>query len=76
MPAEVAAKNISKMTAQLKLLFQNARSYAVSHGFKEGEFGKVEIINNDNWWKDFKFSDFLTKVAQYMRLGPMIARDR
>jgi tyrosyl-tRNA synthetase len=76
MSPEVAAKNISKMTSQLQSLFQNARKYAATHGFKEQNFGKIEIMNNDTWWKDFKFIDFLTKVARYMRLGPMIAKDR
>ena len=36
----------------------------------------MDILNNDAWWRDLKFSDFLTNIAQYMRLGPMLARER
>jgi len=68
--------NISKITNQVQTLFQNGRKYANARGYKENLFGKLEIMNNDTWWKDFRFSDFLMIVARFMRLGPMLSRDR
>jgi tyrosyl-tRNA synthetase len=72
---EQTAANISKITKQVQSIFQNARIYAESRGYK-GIFGQMEILNNDAWWKDLKFSDFLMKIAQFMRLGPMLSRER
>jgi tyrosyl-tRNA synthetase len=76
MPSKVASKNISKITHQLQSLFFSAKMYAASHGYDENSFGKVEVLNNESWWKDFSFSEFLTQVARFMRLGPMLARER
>lgn len=35
----------------------------------------MELVNNANWWTGFKFSDFLSNVASYMRMGPMLGRE-
>jgi tyrosyl-tRNA synthetase len=75
MSAEVASTNISKITSQVKALFENVKSYAILRGFKSTP-GEIEILNNEAWWEHFKLSDFLTNVARYMRLAPMLARDR
>ena len=76
MSAEVAAANIRKISEQVKNLFDNVKKYASLHGYNHDSFGQIEILNNNSWWKDFSFSNFLTKVAKHMRLGPMIARER
>ena len=76
MSSHVAVANIAKISRQLQNLFQNVKKYALSHGYKESSFGKLEIVNNSTWWKDFSLADYLTNVAKHMRLGPMIARDR
>jgi tyrosyl-tRNA synthetase len=75
MESQVATANIAKITKQLYTLFQNIRKYINSHGYKN-PFGKLEILDNNDWWEDFSFPDFLAKVAKHMRLGPMIARER
>jgi tyrosyl-tRNA synthetase len=75
MSPETANTNIQRITRQLKSLFLNIRAYASPHGYNESEFGKLEMMNNTNWWTGFKFSDFLTNVASYMRMGPMLARE-
>ncbi len=33
------------------------------------------IVNNDSWFKDFSFIDFLRDVGKHFRLGPMLAKD-
>ena len=71
-----AVSNINKITKQVQIIFQNFKLYAISKDFKESSFGRFEIVNNDTWWKDLKFSDFLTNIAQHMRLGPMLGRER
>ena len=76
MSLDTVNTNTSRMTAQIKTLFQNARAYAVSNGFEDKQFGTIEVVNNWNWWAGFKLSDFLTNVASYMRMGPMLGRER
>lgn len=76
MSTTTATTNIKRITIQLKTLFQNARTYASSHGFDENAFGKIELVNNSTWWTGFKFSDYLSNVASHMRMGPMLGRER
>jgi len=76
MSSETATANINKISKQVQNLFDNVKKYASVHGYKHDSFGQIEILNNNSWWKDFSFSDFLTNVAKHMRLGPMIARER
>ena len=76
MSDEEADLNINSIEQQLETLFENVREYAKSHGYKTEYFGKVDIVDNHSWWQNVLFSDFLNDVARYMRLGPMIARER
>ncbi|KAM7260155.1 hypothetical protein ACFE04_015896 [Oxalis oulophora] len=34
-----------------------------------------EILNNYDWWKDFKMLDFLKQVGRYARVGTMTAKE-
>lgn len=33
------------------------------------------VLNNDEWFSDFRLIDFLRDVGKHFRLGPMLARD-
>ncbi|CAN6451407.1 unnamed protein product [Victoria cruziana] len=35
----------------------------------------VTILNNFDWWKDFKLLDFLREVGKFARVGTMIAKE-
>jgi tyrosyl-tRNA synthetase len=76
MTKNIAINNIKRITAQLNSLFNNATVYASSRGFEQKAFGTMELVNNSTWWAGFKFSDYLSNVASYMRMGPMLGRER
>ncbi len=40
----------------------------------EGDNSAV-ILNNDEWYKDFSFIDFLREVGRLFRMGPMLSKD-
>lgn len=37
--------------------------------------GSVKILNNYEWFKDYKFIDFLRDVGKHFRLGTMLSKD-
>ncbi|EXC27891.1 Tyrosine--tRNA ligase [Morus notabilis] len=40
-----------------------------------GNSDSVLILNNYDWWKDFKLLDFLRDVGKFARVGTMIAKE-
>jgi len=36
---------------------------------------KPVIVNNDSWYKDFSFIDFLRDIGKQFRMGPMLAKE-
>jgi tyrosyl-tRNA synthetase len=76
MSSQTAKDNIEKIRAQLQRLFSNVSEYTVLRGCKGNALGRFEVLDNQTWWEDMTISDFLKDVAQHMRLGPMLARER
>ncbi|GAV87207.1 tRNA-synt_1b domain-containing protein/S4 domain-containing protein [Cephalotus follicularis] len=37
--------------------------------------GSYEILNNYDWWKEFRLLDFLKQVGRYARVGTMMAKE-
>ncbi|RXK39163.1 tyrosine-tRNA ligase [Tremella mesenterica] len=40
------------------------------------EYGKVEVLNNLDWFKDIRFLEFLSDVGKLARVNIMLARER
>lgn len=76
MSSRTAEDNIEKITAQLQDLFSNVSKYVVLRGYKGNAIGRFEVLDNRDWWAGMTVSDFLEDIAQHMRLGPMLARER
>lgn len=61
---EVAAANLEKFKVQLsKLVDTDAGKY------------QAKIVNNYDWFKDFKFLDFLRDVGKFITVNYMTAKD-
>lgn len=41
----------------------------------ENANNRAVILNNEDWYKNFSFIDFLREVGRYFRMGPMLAKD-
>lgn len=58
----------------------NYNSNAIRSHFEKildfsGELPKPIILNNDQWYQDFKLIDYLRDVGKYFRLGSMLSKD-
>ncbi len=57
-------KNKEGMTRQLLTLFERA-----------GVKGRVEVVNNYDWFKDFNYLDFLRDVGKHFTVNIMLAKE-
>ncbi|KAF3792307.1 Tyrosine--tRNA ligase [Nymphaea thermarum] len=68
---ETLAKNILGIQKTLDTILSRGPDL----NFHVGSGGAVTILNNYDWWKDFKLLDFLREVGKFARVGTMIAKE-
>lgn len=56
---EVVAKNFESIKTQVQNIFN----------------GNVEVVNNNDWIKEFSFTDFLREVGKYINVNYMLDKD-
>ncbi|CUS15708.1 unnamed protein product [Tuber aestivum] len=61
--------------AQIEKFFERGREYAVSKGYREANFGKMEMKTNAEWLDGLGLVEFLAAVGPHIRVNNMLARD-
>lgn len=77
--------NMKSIEFQIKRFFDNAVNYYdnmkdryelnISNNDEGKKIGKLNILNNYNWWKNVNFLEFLSKFGPYIRIQSMLSRD-
>lgn len=69
------AMNITKMHYQIKKVWHNVEQMGRKFGY-DGEWaGRPHLRNNNMWMSGLPLYDFLKRVGNQTRLGPMLAKD-
>ncbi|EIW71081.1 hypothetical protein TREMEDRAFT_27206 [Tremella mesenterica DSM 1558] len=79
---EQLADNASKITTQVEHFLEHGRILASRRSAEthplppSSHYGKVEVLNNLDWFKDIRFLEFLSDVGKLARVNIMLARER
>jgi len=74
-------ENVSSITEQVYRFFTRGTQYIETRGgYPSALSGKnvdqgVRVLNNQDWFKDFSFLDFLRDVGKFARVNVMLTRD-
>ncbi len=55
--------------------FLNANVNSISNFLKKMLGNEIIILNNDEWFKDYPFVDFLRDIGKHFRMGPMLSKE-
>ncbi len=68
-----SGKSIERPFLDDKIIFENVESLKI---FFLKIFGSQAIVlNNNDWFKDIYFTDFLRDIGKHFRIGPMLAKE-
>lgn len=67
---------MAAMHMQLKKLGSSIEQYGARHGHKRKMIWKRALVNNNTWWNSMSFIQILRDLGSYVRLGPMLGRDK
>ncbi|CCG82830.1 Tyrosyl-tRNA synthetase,mitochondrial [Taphrina deformans PYCC 5710] len=75
MAVRTITSNVDALSAQLTRFFENGSAYASSRGYNTERFGRMQVVNNADWYAQLNFMDFMNDVGRNVRLQSMLARD-
>lgn len=79
MEEEQRAKNVENIQMQIQTFLQRGIEYAKTRNIEvasqDEKLGKVQSVNNADWWKSVKLLDFLATFGRHIRVSQMLARD-
>lgn len=77
MQDDVRSDNVRRIKAQMEGFVKNGGRFVKSVNLSGTiiEEGKVEAVNNLDWWKDVTLLKFLSTYGRFIRVSSMLARD-
>lgn len=79
MEANQRSKNVENIQLQIRKFLERGIEYAKSRNINSASdfesLGKIQSVNNADWWKSVKFLDFLATYGRHVRVSQMLARD-
>lgn len=69
---KVIVKNIEGIRTDIEKIVNNHEQHFWSE--EQGELQKVEIVDNESWYREMNIIDFLSSVGRNLRLGKMLSR--
>lgn len=79
MEANQRAKNIENIQLQIRTFLERGIEYAKTRNIASAseveKLGKIQSVNNADWWKSVKLLDFLATFGRHIRVSQMLARD-
>lgn len=74
MDAEVVNRNVKSIEAQIKNIFKNHEELIHSKSSYKEKLRDLIVVNNADWYSNFKFVDFISQYGRHFRLGQMLSR--
>jgi tyrosyl-tRNA synthetase len=72
---DVIEHNLSLISAQISKIFENHEELFWKRlQNKQEPLDKLIVVNNEDWYKDISFVDFVSKYGRHFRLGQMLSR--
>lgn len=69
---ETLVNNTLGITDTIARILGNHRSQSQKFS---GDLNSLAILNNYDWWKEFRFLDFLKQVGRFARVGTMMSKE-
>jgi tyrosyl-tRNA synthetase len=69
------AKNITKIHYQLKRIWANVESIGRKYGHNGEWAGRPHLRNNNMWLNALPLYEFLKRLGNHIRIGPMLGRE-
>ncbi|KAG5985425.1 hypothetical protein E4U55_002346 [Claviceps digitariae] len=72
--AEIS-KNVTKIHFQLSKLWHNVVAMRERYGYEKDWAAKRHLLNNNMWLQGLPIYDFTKRLANHVRIGPLLSRD-
>ena len=69
------SKNTVKIHFQLSRLWHNVNALRNKYGYADDWAAKHNLLNNAMWLQGLSMYDFTKRLARFVRVGPLLARD-
>lgn len=71
--------NVENIQLQIRTFLERGIEYAKTRNIEvatqEDKLGKIQSVNNADWWKSVKLLDFLATFGRHIRVSQMLARE-
>lgn len=74
--SDIIHQNSTSIGRQLGVIFENAIKYALKRIRLDKPILPIKTLNNLDWWHEMSLINFLQTTGKYMRIAPMLSRER